>query len=130
MRAMNMTAHKLLKVVGASGFEPEASCAQGRRTTQDNPPVFNVPTETKQLSHDGSMWLAVRKRAHLSVGWAQKLAQSRWFSGPRFVSGIVRHSHPMRDVFRPAGARAFTLFSAPFGRIHSQFVGLGLEVGV
>ena len=34
MRAMNMTAHKLLKVVGASGFEPEASCAQGRRATR------------------------------------------------------------------------------------------------
>jgi hypothetical protein len=27
-----MTAHKLLKqLVGASGFEPEASCAQGRQ---------------------------------------------------------------------------------------------------
>src|SRR5258708_32123447 len=53
------------------------SCAQGRRPTQSKPPVFNVTAETKQLSRDRGMWLAVRKCAHLSVGWAQKLAQSR-----------------------------------------------------
>jgi predicted transcriptional regulator of viral defense system len=36
----------------------------------------------------------------------------------------------MRDVFRPAGARAFTLFIAPFRRIHSQVIELGSEMGV
>ena len=50
---------------------------QGRRSTENNSPVFNVPAETKQLSRDSSMWLAVPTCAHLSVGWAQKLAQSR-----------------------------------------------------
>ena len=55
-------------LVGASGFEPEASCAQGRRPIRNNHPVFNVRAETKQLSRDRSMWLAVRKCAHLSVG--------------------------------------------------------------
>ncbi len=64
------------EVVGARRFELRTSCAQGRRTTQSNPPVFNITAETKQLSRDRSMWLAVRKCAHLSVGWAQKLAQS------------------------------------------------------
>jgi hypothetical protein len=35
MRAMKMTAHNLLKqLVGAPGFEPGASCAQGRRATR------------------------------------------------------------------------------------------------
>jgi len=80
-------------MVGASGFEPEASCAQGRRATENNPPVFNVHAETKPLSRDPTMWLAVRECAHLSVGWAQKLAQSRWCPGPGFAYGIVRHSH-------------------------------------
>jgi hypothetical protein len=64
-------------MVGAWRFELQTSCAQGRRSTENNRPVFNVPAETKQLSPDRSMWLAVRKCAHLSVGWAQKLAQSR-----------------------------------------------------
>jgi hypothetical protein len=64
-------------LVGAPGFEPGASCAQGRRATENKRPVFNVPAETKQLNCDRSMWLAVRKCAHLSVAWAQKLAQSR-----------------------------------------------------
>ena len=68
--------NSLKGLVGAWRFELQASCAQGRRAIENNRPVFNVPTETKQLSRDGSMWLAVRKRAHLSVGWAQKLAQS------------------------------------------------------
>jgi hypothetical protein len=35
MRAMNVTVHNLLKdMVGAPGFEPGASCAQGRRATR------------------------------------------------------------------------------------------------
>jgi hypothetical protein len=35
MKAVNMPTSKLLKsLVGASGFEPEASCAQGRRATR------------------------------------------------------------------------------------------------
>src|SRR5882762_4243128 len=62
-------------LVGARGFEPRASCAQGRRSTESNRPVFNIPTETTQLNRDPSMWLVVRKCAHLSVGWAQKWAQ-------------------------------------------------------
>jgi hypothetical protein len=61
------------------------ACAQGRRTTQNNLPVFNVPAETKQLSRDPSMWLAVRECAHLSIGWAQKLAQSRSCPRPRLA---------------------------------------------
>ena len=64
-------------MVGAWRFELQTSCAQGRRTTENNRPVFNVPAETKQLSADPSMWLGVPKCAPLSVGWAQKLAQSR-----------------------------------------------------
>src|ERR1700691_6717375 len=64
-------------MVGAWRFELQTSCAKGRRPPQNNRPVFSVPAEKKQLSSDGSMWLAVRDRAHLSVGWAQKLAQSR-----------------------------------------------------
>ena len=64
-------------LVGAWRFELQTSCAQGRRPTENKRPVFNVPAETKQLNCDRSMWLAVRNCAHLSVGWAQKLAQSR-----------------------------------------------------
>jgi hypothetical protein len=60
------------------------------------------------------MWLAVPDCAHLSIGWAQKLAQSRWCPGPRFACGIVRLRILMRGVFRPAEARPSTLFSAPF----------------
>ena len=79
--------NKKHKLVGAPGFEPGASCAQGRRATKNNASVFNVPAETKQLSRDRSMWLAVRKCAHLSFGWAQKLAQLRWrASCPQFWS--------------------------------------------
>ena len=44
---------------GAPGFEPGASCAQGRHSDQNNPLVFNATTETKQLSRDRRMWLAV-----------------------------------------------------------------------
>jgi hypothetical protein len=73
-------------LVGASGFEPEASCAQGRRSTRNNPPVFSVTAETKRLSRDRSMWLAVRNCAHLSAGWAQKLAQSRRCAAPRLAT--------------------------------------------
>jgi hypothetical protein len=61
-------------LVGASGFEPEASCAQGRRATQNNPPVFNNAAETKQLTSDRSMWLAVRECPQMFAGWAQNLA--------------------------------------------------------
>ena len=50
--------------------------AQGRRTTENNRPVFNVPAETQQLSYDRSMCLAVRNWArngerglHLIVEW-------------------------------------------------------------
>jgi len=64
------------ELVGAWRFELQTSCAQGRRTTLYNPPVFIVTAETKQLIRDRSMWLAVRNCAHLSVGWAQKLAQT------------------------------------------------------
>ena len=35
----------------------------------------------------------------------------------------------VRDVFRPAGARAFTLFSAPFRRIHSRVIGAWIRDG-
>ncbi len=63
-------------LVGAWRFELQTSCAQGRRTTQNNPLALSVSTETKQLSHGRSMWLAVRECAHLSAGWAQKLAHS------------------------------------------------------
>ncbi len=75
-------------LVGARGFEPRASCVQGRRTTQNNPPVFNVTDETKRLSRDRSMWLAVRNCAHLSVGWAQKLAQSSGALAPDSHTGL------------------------------------------
>src|ERR1700687_96555 len=74
--------NKKHRLVGAPRFELGTSCAQGRRSRQSNPPVFNVTAETKQLSRDRSMWLAVPNCAHLSVGWAQKLAQSRWRVGP------------------------------------------------
>jgi len=79
---MDCSAKYLKSLVGAPGFEPGTSCAQGRRNSQDNPPVFNVAAETKQLSRYSSMWLAVRTCAHLSVGWAQKLAQSRCRADP------------------------------------------------
>ena len=87
---MNGDFNKLMKtremfLVGAPGFEPGASCAQGRSSSENNRPVFNVPAETKQLRRDSSMWLAVRKCAYLSVGWAQKLAQFSGVPWPRFA---------------------------------------------
>jgi hypothetical protein len=64
------------KLVGAPRFELGTSCAQGRHSAQNNPPVFNATTETKQLSRDRRMWLAVRECPQMFVGWAQKLAHS------------------------------------------------------
>ena len=64
-------------MVGAPRFELGTSCAQGRRTTQNNPPVFSATAETKQLSGDDSMCLAVCECPQMSAGWAQKLAHSR-----------------------------------------------------
>src|SRR5262245_28580772 len=58
-------------VVGAPGFEPGASCAQGRRPIQNRSQVFTVAAEKQRLSRDHSMWLAVYNCANLSVGWAQ-----------------------------------------------------------
>jgi hypothetical protein len=87
-KLMDRSAKYLKSLVGAPGFEPGASCAQGRRSTQDNCSFFNVAAETKQLSRDRSMWLAVRRCAHLSVGWAQKPAQSR----PNTRPGSIRPS--------------------------------------
>jgi len=57
------------KMVGAPGFEPAASCAQGRHSAQNNSSVFNATTETKQLSRDLRMWLAVRECPQMFVGW-------------------------------------------------------------
>jgi hypothetical protein len=48
------------EVVGASGFEPEASRAQGKGTTRNNCPVFRVIVEKQKLNRDCGMWLAVR----------------------------------------------------------------------
>jgi hypothetical protein len=39
------------------------------------------------------MWLAVRECPQMFVGWAQKLAHSKWYAGPGFVHGIARRSH-------------------------------------
>jgi hypothetical protein len=61
-------------VVGARGFELQTSCAQGRRSGQNNPSAFSVPADKQRLSRGCSMCLAVRNCAHLSEGWAQKLA--------------------------------------------------------
>ena len=95
---MNSTFHNLKKIrkmilVGAPGFEPGASCAQGRHSDQNNPLIFNATTETKQLSRDGRMWLAVPECPQMFVGWAQKLAHSKWYAGPGFEHGIERRSH-------------------------------------
>jgi hypothetical protein len=37
-------------VVGASGFEPETSCAQGRRATSWKSFLFNLAFENKRVS--------------------------------------------------------------------------------
>src|ERR1700740_1272438 len=93
MRQMKTNGHNSLKdLVGAPGFEPGASCAQGRRSTQNKPPVSSASAETKQLSCDRSMWLAVRRCAHLSVGWAQKPAQSRSNARPGNIRPSVQSS--------------------------------------
>ena len=70
-------------LVGAPRFELGTSCAQGRRSAQNNSSFSSVAAEKRQLSGSCSMWLAVRNCAHLSAGWAQKLAHSRWCPGPR-----------------------------------------------
>jgi len=80
-------------LVGAPRFELGTSCAQGRHSDQNNPLVFNATTETKQLSRDRRMWLAVPECPQMFVGWAQKLAHSKWYAGPGFEHGIVRRSH-------------------------------------
>jgi hypothetical protein len=82
-------------VVGAPRFELGTSCAQGRRNSQNNPPVFNVAAETERLSRDRRMWLAVRECLQMFVRWAQKLAHSKWYAyaGPRFIQGIARRRH-------------------------------------
>jgi hypothetical protein len=66
--------NKQNRLVGAPRFELGTSCAQGRHSAQNNSPVFNASTETKQLSCDRRMWLAVRECPKMFVGWAQKLA--------------------------------------------------------
>jgi hypothetical protein len=77
-------------LVGAPRFELGTSCAQGRHSAQNNSSVFNATTETKQVSRDLRMWLAVRECPQMFVGRAQKLAHSKWYAGPGFVHGIVR----------------------------------------
>ena len=91
-------------LVGAPRFELGTSCAQGRHSDQNNPLVFNATTETKQLSRDRRMWLAVLECPQMFVGWAQKLAHSKWYAGPGFEHGIVRRSHASyENTFRRLG---------------------------
>ena len=84
-----MLGNKKHKLVGAPRFELGTSCAQGRYSAQNNPPVFNATTETKQLSRDRRMWLAVRECSQMFVGWAQKLAHEGKGEG-RVGGGGVR----------------------------------------
>jgi hypothetical protein len=90
------------KMAGPTRLELATSCVTDRRATKNNPPVSNVTAEIKQLSRDLSMWLAVRNCAHRSVGWAQKLAQSRWYSYPRVANQSGNRGCTKKERERPA----------------------------
>ena len=74
MRTMKMNVRNSLKdLVGAPGFEPGASCAQGRRPIQNKSSVFSVAAEKQQLSRVRSMWLAVYNCANVFCRVGTKL---------------------------------------------------------
>jgi hypothetical protein len=77
MRAMIMPICKSLKqLVGASGFEPEASCAQDRLTISCKSCIFNHAVENTKLSFMGEVWLDVAGCTGLIVGSLQKSLHS------------------------------------------------------
>jgi hypothetical protein len=73
MKAVNMPTCKSLKsLVGASGFEPEASCAQDRLAISCKSSIFNRAVENTNLSFMGEVWLDVARCTGLIVGSLQK----------------------------------------------------------
>jgi hypothetical protein len=76
MRTMKTSACKSLKqLVGASGFEPEASCAQDRQASFCKSFDFNHAIENTKLSFMGEVWLGVARCTGLIVGSLQKSLQ-------------------------------------------------------
>ena len=63
-------------MVGASGFEPEASCAQGRLASFHNSFQFTHSIESSRLRKRPSMCAGVRGCSHLIVRSLQKSLQS------------------------------------------------------
>jgi hypothetical protein len=70
---MIMPICKLLKqLVGASGFEPEASCAQDRQPSLCKSFDFNHAIENSTVSSTRELWLGVARCTGLIVGSLQK----------------------------------------------------------
>ena len=70
-------ANLLKGLVGARGFEPRTSCAQGRLLTSRKQSVFNHSIENLRLISSRRMCLGVRGCIHLHAGSLQKSLQSR-----------------------------------------------------
>jgi len=62
-------------LVGASGFEPEASCAQGRFSNFRKSRNFNYSIESSRLSTSDGMCTDVPGCSRLLVGSLQKSLQ-------------------------------------------------------
>jgi hypothetical protein len=63
-------------MVGASGFEPEASCAQGRLRSSRKHRLFNHSIEDLRLTSTAKMCPVVRKCGCLHIESLQKSLQS------------------------------------------------------
>src|SRR5271165_3900082 len=92
---MKTTSSKLQrKVVGAPGFEPGASCAQGRRKAPDKPPRINLNLKNIVVRSISGLCLDVCGCDSLLVGSLQKSLHALR-GGESLTSARNRHS------FRP-----------------------------
>jgi hypothetical protein len=66
---------KLRRVVGAPGFEPGASCAQGRIASLAKSFLFNHAVENKARCFVPHMCVDVRRCSRLIIGSLQKSLQ-------------------------------------------------------
>ena len=68
-------------VVGARGFEPRTSCAQGRLLTSRKQFVFSYSIDDLRLSPSAGVCPGVAGCSHLHAGSLQKSLQSRAENG-------------------------------------------------
>jgi hypothetical protein len=84
---MHRLAKYLKKLVGASGFEPEASCAQGRRTISGKSFLFNLNSENKRVRKifgSGTMYRNVAPHAWSPLNFHHGEGEAKATHEPQF----------------------------------------------